>query len=160
MENLEKMCSAGESGRSAEEVAQDIIEYLRENEDVLITAIEDLDCWNGYLDNGRYYDMDMLNEVYQGCEPIELLSRAYFGWDEDSWHMNGSSKEYNAFNPNRAYFTYNGYGNLVSTDYKDYSAYLDMYLMDELCNNRSHIDVIDDDETLSKLFDEFEESEM
>ena len=160
MENLEKMCSAGENGRSADEVAQDIIEYLSGNEDVLIAVIEELDCWNGYLEDDRYYDMEMLNEIYQGCEPIELFSRAYFGRDEDSWYMNGSSKEYNAFNPNRTYFTYNGYGNLVSTDHKDYSAHLGRYLIDELCENRSHIDVIDDDETLSKLFDELEESEV
>lgn len=30
--------------------------------------------------------MDELDEIYQGKKATEILSRAYFGHDDDSWH--------------------------------------------------------------------------
>ena len=52
---------------------------------------------------------------------------------------------------------YNGYGNLVSTDYKDYSAHLDEYAIEEMSENRCYIDTIESDSELSSLFDELEQ---
>jgi hypothetical protein len=61
---------------------------------------------------------------------------AYFGKDEESWHTDSSGKKiYDSFNPNREYFTFNGYGNLVSSDYKDYSYLLDDYFIEALIEN-------------------------
>ncbi|MBP3447776.1 MAG: hypothetical protein J6K51_02005 [Clostridia bacterium] len=57
---------------------------------------------------------------------------------------------------NRDYFYYNGYGNLVSSDYKDYSTHLDNYAVEAMSENRSYIDSIDNDEELTALFDELE----
>ena len=90
-------------------------------------------------------------------DPIEILNRAYFGYDENMWHTDSNGhKIYGEFNPNRDFFKYNAYGNLVSTDYKDYSAHLDEYALDALSENRYHIDTIDDNDELSALFDELE----
>ena len=111
---------------TTEEAIEAIRAYFEENESEYNDAIEELDSYNGYLGDNRYYDMDELNEFYSGQEPIEILERAFYGYDEESWTTDSSgNKEYGAFNPNREYFTYNGYGNLVSADYKDYSALLD-----------------------------------
>ena len=66
------------------------------------------------------------------------------------------NKTYGAFNPNRDYFRYNGYGNLVSADYKDYTGMLDKYAVESMSENRSYVDSIDDNEELSALFDELE----
>lgn len=48
------------------------------------------------------------------------------------------------------------YGNLVSSNYKDYSAHLDEYAIQAMSENRYYIDSIDDDAELSALFDELE----
>lgn len=137
-----------------------IIEWFEENEAAFDACIEELDAWNGFLNDDRYYEMELLNEFYNNVEPMELLQRVYFGYDADSWITDShGEKEYREFNPNRDYFTYNGYGNLVSTNYKDYSAYLGEYFIEELFENKDRIDTIEEYEELIELFNELEESE-
>ena len=134
-----------------------IIEYFENNEDVFNDCIEELDGYNGYLGDDRYYEMEYLNEFYNSTEPLELLRRAYFGRDDDTWTTDSTgNKQYGDFNPNRDYFYYNGYGNLVSSDYIDYSDKLDKYVIEEMHENRQYIDSIENDEELSALFDELE----
>ena len=137
-----------------------IIEWFEDNEDVFNDCIEDLDSYNGYLGDDRYYSMDELSELYSGADPIELLNRAYFGHDAETWHTDShGEKEYGPFNPNRDYFTFNGYGNLVSADYKDYSAFLDKYAVESMAENRNYIYEIDNDPDLRELFDALEDEE-
>lgn len=146
--------------RTTEQIIDNIIDYFESNEDIFNQAIEELDCYNGYLGDDRYYDMYDLDEFYRDTEPTEMLMRAFYGYDEDSWTVNehGEREHYNSFNPNRNYFRYNGYGNLISADYKDYSAQLDGYAVESMLENRGRIDIIDDDPELSNLFDELEEA--
>ena len=147
-----------ETGRRYSDVVKDIIEYFEENEDIFNECIEDMDSYNGYLADDRYYPMEDLDEVMHGNDAITLLQRAYFGHDEDSWHTDSSgNKIYDSFNPNREFFAFNGYGNLVSADYKDYSAFLDTYCIESMQKYRNHIYCIDNDEELSRLFDELDE---
>lgn len=137
-----------------------IIEYFRGNEDVFNDCMEELDSYNGYLGDDRYCSMEDLDEIFRETEPSELLSRAFFGYDEDAWTTDKyGNKEYGAFNPNRDYFRFNGYGNLVSADYKDYSAFLDHYAVESMSENRSDIYSIDDNNDLSALFDALEEAD-
>lgn len=146
--------------RTAEEVTADIIAFFQEHDDIYNDAIEELDSYNGYLGDDRYYSMDELDELYSGAEPCELLRRAYYGYDEETYITDSSgNKTYGAFNPNRDYFRYNGYGNLVSADYKDYSGQLDKYAIESMNENRRYIDSIDDSDELAALFDELEEAE-
>lgn len=143
--------------RTAEEVTADIITCFESNEDVFNDCIEELDGYNGYLGDDRYYDMDELDELHRGTEPSELLNLAFFGYDEDTYTTDSSGgKTYGAFNPNREYFRYNGYGNLVSADYKDYSALLDKWAVEAMSEDRAYIDTIEDNEELAALFDELE----
>lgn len=124
-----------------------LIELFESNEELFNQTIEELDSYNGYLGDNRYYEMDMLSEFYHGTDPIELLSRAYFGYDSETWHTDLSgNKTYGAFNPNREYFHFNGYGNLVSSDYKDYSVYLDEGFIDDLIESQKHL-YLDDEIT-------------
>ena len=144
-----------------ENTIKKIIEYFESNEEIFNACIEELDAYNGYLNDDRYYEMEYLNEFYNGVDPIEILTRAYYGHDADTWTTDSrGDRTYGEFNPNRYYFTYNGYGNLISTDYKDYSAYLDGYVIDSMSENRSYIDTIEDDDELSALFDELEDDEQ
>jgi hypothetical protein len=132
-----------------------IIEYFKENEDVFNDCMEQLDSYNGYLGDDRYYEMYELDEFYNDCKPSELLMRVFYGYDEDT----SSENNHTEFNPNREYFRFNGYGNLVSADYKDYSAHLDAWAIENMSKNRTEVDAIDDNSELSELFDELEESE-
>ena len=144
--------------RNKENIIADIIQYFKENEDIFNYCIEELDGYNGYLGDDRYYCMEDLSEFYHGQDPIEILTRAFYGHDDDSWETDKSgNKIYGAFNPNREYFYYNGYGNLVSSDYKDYSYRLDNWAIEEMSNYRRYIYSISEDEELSALFNELEE---
>ena len=146
-----------ETTRTAAEITEDIIKYFDLNEDIFSDCMEELDSYNGYLGDDRYYDMDELDELYSDAEPSEILARAFYGYDKDTWTTDSSgNKEYGAFNPNRNFFRYNGYGNLVSSDYRDYSDKLDEYAVREMAENRYYIDSIDADEDLAALFDELD----
>lgn len=137
-----------------------IIEYFRENEDVFNDCMEELDSYNGYLGDDRYSNMEELDEIFSETKPSELLSRAFFGYDEEDWTIDRyGNKEYGAFNPNRDYFRFNGYGNLVSADCKDYSAFLDHYAVESMSENRNYIDSIDNENDLAALFDALEEED-
>ena len=141
-----------------ENTIEKIINYFGDHEEIFNNCIEELDGYNGYLNDDRYYLMEELNDMFHGSDPIEILQRAYFGRDADTWTTDGSgNKTYGEFNPMREYFYFNGYGNLVSSDYKDYNAHLDHYAIESMCENRQYIDTIEDNDELSALFDELEE---
>lgn len=125
-----------------------IINYFEENEDVFNDCIEELDSYNGYLGDNRYYWMDELPELIDNNDVIGLLNRAHFGYDK-----NGS--EHSSFNPNRYYFAFNGYGNLISSDYKDYSDFIDEYTVKAMAEDVDEISTIEDNEELSALFNEY-----
>ena len=143
-----------------EEIIKSIEEYFKENEEVFNDCIEDLDSWDGYLGDDRYYSMDELDELYNGVEASEILRRAFYGHDAETLHTDShGEKEYGPFNPNRDYFSYNGYGNLVSSDYKDYSAHLDDYCIEHMDTYRAHLWTIEHNSELSELFDKLDNCE-
>ena len=143
--------------RTTEKITEKIIAYFDKHEDIYNAAAEELDAYNGYLGDNRYYSMDELDDLYNGTEPSEILARAFYGYDEETYNTDASgNREYGPFNPNREYFRYNGYGNLVSADYKDYTGLLDHYIIESMLENRDYIDTIDNDPELSELFDELE----
>lgn len=134
-----------------------IIIYFKEHEELFNDCIEELDSYNGYLGDYRYYCMDELDELYNSTEPSEILRRAYYGRDDDTYTTDASgNRTYGEFNPNRKYFYFNGYGNLVSSDYKDYSAHLDEWAIEAMRENRYYIDSIDTNAELSELFGQLE----
>lgn len=141
-----------------EKIIDQIIEFFKENEEIFNSCMEELDGYNGYLGDDRYYDMDDLDEFYCDTKPLDLLYRVFYGRDDDTWTTDArGDKHYGEFNPNRSYFYYNGYGNLVSSDYKDYSCHLDRYAVEEMIENRRYLYSIEEDEDLSALFDALEE---
>ena len=87
-----------------------------------------------------------------------LIYRMFYGRDDDCYITNSQGeKEYSQFNPNREYYYYDGYGNLVSSDDKDYSNYLDDYFIDDLLENRSYLSL---DTDVEALLDELENAEQ
>ena len=145
--------------RTNEEITKEIIEYFKNNEEIFNECIEELDNYTGYLGDNRYYFMDDLDEIYKDELPTEILCRAYYGRDDDTWTIDKEGNiTYGEFNPNREYFYYNGYGNLVSSDNIDYSNLLDEFTIETMKEYKEYIYTIEKNEDLQKLFDELEEA--
>ena len=136
-----------------EEAIEKIKAYFEENEEEFNEAIEELDSYNGYLNDDRYYSMYELDELYHDTDASEILTRAFYGYDEMYTDKDGNYTE--PFNPNREYFRYNGYGNLVSTDYKDYSDYLDNYFVESYIDNIAQFYNVPDE--VQEIIDNIEE---
>lgn len=133
------------------EIRQELKDLFEDNEELFNEAIEELDSYNGYLGDDRYYYMeDLTNYIDTSDLWSSLIYRMFYGRDDDSYITIDSSgdKEYQQFNPNRSYFYYSGYGNLISTDYKDYSNYLDDEFIDNLLENRLYLNLDADVENL------------
>ena len=146
--------------KTRQEVIESIREFFEDNEEVFNSCVEDLDSCNGWLNDDRYYYMEELHELYYGVDPVEILTRAFYGYDDETWHTDShGEKEYGAFNPNREFFHYNGYGNLVSCDYKDYSDYLTEETIESMAEHRENIWGIKDNADLKELFDMLEQTE-
>lgn len=123
-----------------EELKDEILEYFENNEEEFNEVIEDLDSYCGYLGDDRYYYMEDLDEIYHDQPATEILYRAFYGHDGDTWSTDSrGDRTYGEFNPNREYFYFNGYGNLVSTDFKDYSNRLDKYFVEKVIDNADNI---------------------
>ena len=96
--------------------------------------------WNEYTQNNNYYDdeifsMDEFDEIMDGTTPTDLSYKIFYG----------------DFNPNNAYFYFNGYGNLKSSDYiEDLISCYDLaeyiHNNDEDFNNDDLRDFLDEDE--------------
>lgn len=140
-----------------ENTIEKIMDYFDHNEELFNRCIEELDDYNGYLADDRYYEMEMLEYFISGKNVLDVLNMAFFGHDKDNFHTNAyGDKEYGSFNPNREYFTFNAYGNLVSTNYKDYSLHNEPYTIKKLSEYRDYISTIDDNDDLLMLFNELE----
>lgn len=135
-------------------LAETLLNYYQQNEEDFNHDIEELDSWNGALGDNRIEEMDFLDELYQGKEATEILRRAFFGRDDDGWHYEDGEKVHESFNPNRDYFYFNGCGNLVSTDERDYSDFLDENFVQDIIDNECHLDLSDGAQEIIDNYDE------
>ena len=92
--------------RTAETIIDDIVELFKNNDELFAECIEELDAYNGYLGDDRFYSMDDLPDLLAGYDPIELLNRAYFGNDLDGGYIDADRQVYGSFNPNRDYYSF------------------------------------------------------
>ena len=137
-----------------EDIVTDAVAFFETDDEAFVDAIEALDSWDGYLGDDRVYYMEEINEIYTS-DPLEAITRAFYGYDGDSRRSNDDGTEYKeSFNQNKKYYYYNGYGNLVSTDYKDYSDKLDEYFIEDLYEHKDDIDLPDE---IVELFDQRED---
>ena len=120
-----------------------MIEYFEDHQDEFADVIETLDDYTGYLGDDRWYSMYDFDEMFSSTSPSDLANMIYFG----------------DFNPNHDYFRFNGYGNLESSDYKDYSDHIDGYAMDEIIDNVRYIREYLSDEIMEIIEEEEEEEE-
>ena len=129
------------------ELVEKLLAYYKENKEDFSNDIEELDNWTGCLYDDKIYPMDDLNEFFSNEKPDEILKRAFYGYDEPV----NKDEERLPFNPNRGYFYFNSYGNLVSIDQRNYTDYLDNDFIQDIIDNRYNLslssgaeDIIDD----------------
>ena len=114
--------------------------------------------WNEYCDrvncyDDRIYDMAELDEIFCGQDVTYILNRAFFGHDQ--WN------EESAFNPNRDWFTFNGYGNLISMDSIGYNEYSGKFMCDYIDEDAvvdyvlDNMDALECDE-ITDILDDYE----
>ena len=79
----------------------------------------------------EYYPDDMLYPMDEISEFItdvwEALRSSFFGYDYNPYRDENRDQ----FNPNRDYFAFNAYGNLVSIDAHDYVAWLSRMISED-----------------------------
>ena len=133
------------------EMILDAIKGMDENEIVIL--------WNEYCIADQRFDDEImtayeLEEYAKNQDPMYLLNRFYFGCDE-------GRKETSA-NPNRNYFSFDGYGNIISFDYI-YNKYADEFynididaLVDYIVNNENALFCDEIQEILDNANDEEE----
>lgn len=145
--------------RTEKEIRQELKDLFEEDNALFNETIEELDSYNGYLGDDRYYFMENLTDNIDTSDLWNsLIYRMFYGRDDDCYITNSQGeKEYSQFNPNREYYYYNAYGNLVSSNDKDYSVYLDNYFIDELLNNYDFLNL---DADVEALLDELENAEQ
>lgn len=94
------------------------------------------------------YAMDEMDELFNESA-YNAIQRAFYGYDYNP-HREGSGGEREPFNPNRDWFGFNGYANLVSVEDYDYVAWMDSHIDDdyfiEWCVEQGYIDEPEDDE--------------
>ena len=117
------------------ELVKQLLNYYKENEEDFIDDIEELDSWYGCLYENRIFQMEELNEFFRDIKPNVILRRAFYGYDEAV----NEDDQYHPFNPNRQYFYFNVYGNLVSINKKDYSDYLNEDFIQDIIDNKAYL---------------------
>lgn len=108
-----------------DELIKKAIEELKNNDDLFVDMIDELDSWNGYADGFRAWDMCEIDDFYCNCKASKLLD-----------DMTGDFNKYDN------YFYFSIYG-LESTDNK-----VDLYrenvdegeLLDNIIDNACHLD--------------------
>lgn len=146
--------------RTEKEIRQELKDLFEEDNTLFNDTIEELDSYNGYLGDDRYYYMEEINGLPNeyGYNVTDILYRVFCGYNQDEYTTDGyGEKHYGLFNPNCDYFRFNGYGNLVSAWDKDYSDFLDDYFIDSLLENRSYLNI---DADIEALLDELENAEQ
>lgn len=125
-----------------DELIKKALEELKNDDDLFVDMIDELDGWNGYADGFRAWDMSEIDDFYCDCKASKLL--------ED---LTGD------FNKCDNYFYFSIYG-LESTDDKAelYRENVDEgELLDNILDNACHLDFWGHKD-FEELLDEIEEA--
>lgn len=63
--------------RTKETVIDEIINYFEENEAAFIACMEELDSYNGYLGDDRYFEMEELDQLYLDQPHMERFTELF-----------------------------------------------------------------------------------
>lgn len=105
--------------RTEKKIRQELKDLFEEDNTLFNDTIEELDSYNGYLGDDRYYFMEEIDELLSDYNVTDILYRVLCGYNQDEYTTDGyGEKHYGSFNPNCDYFKFNGYGNLYQLGIK------------------------------------------
>ena len=58
----------------------------------LAEMMQEVNSWDGSLEEFEYYEMEQINDLFHGVEPLEILRMAHFGnfeWQDEMFKING-----------------------------------------------------------------------
>ena len=124
----------------------DLVEYLKDNANLLQEIVNEVNSWNGDLEDYIWYENN------------EYFYDDYFSSKEEV----ARAVYYGNYNYTDEYVKFNAYGNLETTDeftIQDYLIDGVEEILDAFLEERSHIDITDDDflEMVNKYLEESEE---
>ena len=128
---------------SKRNLIEEIIDHLKEDDVLANRIVEQLDDYNGWLNEERWYPMEHLGEFLDGTDPVDAILMV----------QNGQ------FNIHNDVFRQNVYGNLISANFYHYHDSIDFYLVEALSNYRRWCPAIESDRKLASLFDKLDEIE-
>lgn len=88
-------------GEKLENIRKELLEMLSENDTLFENVCNEIDSWNGILQDSRCYQMYEIDDLFCDTKPSKLISMI----------------DFNDFNDNNEYFYFDGCGNLCSTNY-------------------------------------------
>lgn len=124
------LCEICKAATNNDHSAPDWFEKLKDAENTL-KAVDDILSFNEYErecgnPDNTLEDMEYLDELAQcggdWSKPSYILMRAFYG-HRYSRFANEPKHKNEEFNPNDEYFTFNGYGNLISVNEFDWAHY-------------------------------------
>lgn len=133
----------------------DILNGERESANKELEAVDSVLSFNEWIrekgnPDNALEDMEYLDELAEcggdWAKPSYMLARAFYGYRFNPYDPNGEHHE--AFNPNDDYFTFNGYGNLVSVREWDWAAYWAINL-----NVSEYLDYVEETGNLEEIAD-------
>jgi len=115
-----------ETRKTIEELKNEALEILKNNDDIFVECVNELDSWNGFADGFRCYDMSELDDFYCDCKVSKLLRDITSN-----------------FNLHDDYFYFSAYGlescNDVTELYHD--NVWESELLDKLIDNYNNLDI-------------------
>lgn len=81
----------------------------------LLTMVQEINAYNGSIENLDIFEMDMFDDIMESFNPMEIALKIHYG----------------DFNPNNDYFRFDGYANLESLT--------DLHLENELIDYEEEI---------------------
>lgn len=67
--------------RTEEEIREELKDLFEDNTELFNEAIEELDSYNGYLGDDRYYYMEEIDELFSSYNITDILYRVFYGYN-------------------------------------------------------------------------------
>ena len=130
--------------KKSEVLRNKAIEELKNNDELFVNVVNELDSWNGFADGFRAYDMDELDDLHHGMTISDFLNVIT-----------------SDFNLNDNYFYYSIYGlescDYVETLYRDNTS--EDEVLDEIIENYYDVDLKWINSDFNDLIEEIIEAE-
>ena len=80
--------------RTEKEIRQELKDLFEEDNTLFNETIEELDSYNGYLGDDRYYFMEEIDELLSDYNATDILLSAFCGYNQDDYTIDGYGEKH------------------------------------------------------------------